>query len=380
MRALIVGSEFARGSLAAVRALAGAEWIVGIGSPQRRGLASRSRHAHRWHEIPPPEDDPKAFLKATNAAIVDGGYEVVFGSGDAEILALSEARKSLRAIFPYAPHDSLIAALDKQELMHAATSAGLATPATLGGTNGAIEELSPPVIVKSRLHWTPEQSSSGRIEAAIARTKSEAVDLVAEVRARGGEPFLQEVVEGDLLAYTALVDEDSKIIADVQQRADRVWPPNSGVSVRAVTEPVDDALREKVRTMLSALGWLGIAQLQFIAPRGDNPRLIDLNGRFYGSMALATAAGPNLPAAWANVATQRPVEVQEARAGVRYQWFVGDFRRALVERRGGRLADLLSCLPYARGAAHSIWSVGDPGPALSYTRMLTSRALRRFLR
>jgi predicted ATP-grasp superfamily ATP-dependent carboligase len=380
VRALIVGAQHARGALAAVRSLAAAEWIVGVGSPVRAGLASRSRKAYRWHPVPPPEKDPKAFIKATNAAIVEGGYEVVFGSGDAEILAMSEVRSSIRAIFPYAPHEQLVSALDKKELADAARKAGIATPATIEISDETLRSVRLPVIVKARLHWSPGEESSGRIEAAVAHSEKEVVDLVAKVRAHGGEPLLQEIVEGNLLAYSALAGEDSKILADVQQRADRVWPPESGVSVRAVTERVDDALRDKVAALLSELDWFGLAQVQFIAPPDDEPRLIDLNPRYYGSLALATAAGPNLPAAWANLATDRPVEVEEARAGVRYQWLVGDVRRALLEKRGGVRRDVLGCLFYARGAAHSIWNPRDPGPAISYARAISSRAVRRLLR
>jgi predicted ATP-grasp superfamily ATP-dependent carboligase len=380
MRALIVGSEHARGTLAALRALAQAEWIVGVGSAQRRGLSSRSRRVYRWHEIPPPEEDAKAFVKATNAAIVEGGYEIVFGSGDAELVALSAARDSLRAIFPYAPHEQVMTALDKKLLSEAAESAGFAVPVAIEATDGAVAGVRLPVIVKCRLHWSPGQDSPGRIEAALARTEQEAEELVEAALSLGGKPLLQEVVEGNLLAYTAVAGEDSKVIADVQQRADHLWPPGNGVSVRAITERVDETMREKAGALLSSLGWFGIAQLQFIAPREGEPRLIDLNGRFYGSLSLATAAGPNLPAAWANIATERPVDIEEARTGVRYQWFAGDVRRALVERRGGLQEDLLSCISYARGAAHSVWSVRDPGPAVSYARMLSSRALRKLLR
>jgi predicted ATP-grasp superfamily ATP-dependent carboligase len=380
VRALIVGSQHARGALAAVRALAAADWITGVGSPRRAGLAPRSRRTYRWHPVPPPQKDPKAFIKATNAAIVEGGYEVVFGSGDAEILAMSEARRDIRAIFPYAQHEQLAQAIDKSSLAGAANAAGIATPRTIDLIDGAIPETSYPIVIKARLHWTRDNISTARIEAAVAHSEREAVDLVAEVRSLGGEPLLQEAVSGDLLAYTALAGEDSKILIDVQQRADMVWPPEGGVSVRAVSERTDEGLRDKVAALLSGLGWFGLAQLQFIAPSSGEPQLIDLNPRFYGSLALAAAAGPNLPAAWANLATQRPVEVEEARPGVRYQWLFGDILRALVEKRGGVSRDLLGCLSFARGATHSVWSARDPGPALSYARLLSSRALRRFVR
>jgi hypothetical protein len=147
-----------------------------------------------------------------------------------------------------------------------------------------------------------------------------------------------------------------------------------------VTEPVDGSIGTSIARLLSDLEWYGLAQLQFIATTSGERFLIDLNGRFYGSLALASGAGTDLAGAWANLATGRPVEVHEPRIGVRYQWLEGDLRRAMVERKGGRLADVKSCLSYARGATHSVWSWSDPGPALSYVTRLSARALRKLAR
>ena len=379
MRALIVGSEAARGSLAAARSLTRGGWIVGFGSPNR-GLAGGSRATRRIHPVPPPHDI-KVFIKAVNSAIVAGGYEVIFGGGDAEVLALSSMRKSVRGIVPYASHDDVLRALDKLRLMEAADTAGVPFPPSLGTSEDELRTATYPLIVKAGQHWSPDRAAGpARLEAIRVHSPDQAITEIARMREGGGELFVQEVVDGDLLAYTALVDGTGKVIADVQQRADRLWPPGSGVSVRAVTEEVDQSLRDMVRPLFDELNWFGLAQLQFITSPDGTRYLIDLNGRFYGSLALAVAAGCDFPTAWANLATERPVEIGEAASGVRYQWFEGDLRRAFAERRGGRLADVLSCFTYARGAAHSIWTWRDPIPALSYSGALTARAVRKMFR
>jgi predicted ATP-grasp superfamily ATP-dependent carboligase len=379
VRALIVGSEGARGSIAAARALTKSGWIVGIGSPDH-GPATGSRSVHRVHDVPAPHD-LKAFVKAVNAAIVAGGYEVIFPAGDAELLALSAMRKSVRGIVPYPAHERVQAALDKVRLMSIAETAGVRVPPRIEPGEDALRAATYPLIIKAGMHWSPENSAGRRrLEAERGADATTAFRPVAELQAHGAEVVIQEVTTGDLLAYTALVGEEGKVIADVQQRADRVWPPGSGVSVRAVTEPVDEDLRAGVARLLSELGWLGLAQLQFIAADDGHAYLIDLNGRFYGSLALAIGAGCDLPSAWANLATGRPVELQEARAGVRYQWLEGDLRRAAQEQRGGRSADVRSCLAYARGAVHSVWNPTDPAPALSYVGTLTGRAARKIFR
>jgi hypothetical protein len=94
-------------------------------------------------------------------------------------------------------------------------------------------------------------------------------------------------------------------------------------------------------------------------------------------MALAQAAGVNLPDAWARLGTGRPApSLPPPRAGVRYQWLEGDLRAAWAEPRGGRLRDVLGCLVYAPGAAHSIWRASDPEPGLRLTADLARRAVR----
>ena len=379
MRALIVGSEGARGSIAAARALTKSGWIVGIGAPGH-GPATASRSVQRVHEVPAPHD-LKKFVKAVNAAIVAGGYEVVFPAGDAEVLALSAMRKSIRATVPYPSHERVEEALDKVRLMGLGELSGLLVPPRLEPTEEGLSRAKYPVIVKAGLHWSPEKSEAPRrLEAQRADNPVEALKLVSYLREQGAEVLIQEVLEGDLLAYTALVGDEGKIIADVQQRADRVWPPGSGVSVRATTEPVDEELRAGAARLLSHLEWFGVAQLQFIVTLENTHHLIDLNGRFYGSLALAVGAGCDLPSAWASLATERPVDIREAAPGVRYQWLEGDLRRAVVERRGGRAADIRSCLAYARGAVHSVWRFTDPGPGLSYSGALASRAARKLFR
>jgi predicted ATP-grasp superfamily ATP-dependent carboligase len=364
MRALIIEDGFQRGSLAACRALGRAGWQVGIGSPEK-GFASSSRYASAWHEVPPPEEDESGFVAGVRAAVEKSGYELVFGAGDGEVLALSAAREELGAIFPYGPHEDVVRAFDKVGLAEAAQRVGLAVP-----PSAQSEEA--PVVVK------PRQTTVHDPEGGPLRLRAEVKDTPAEAQARveylehvGAEPLVQRFVEGDLVAQVAVTDRDSRVVAAVQQRASAVTP--GGGTARGATEALDPSLAEGVAALLEELNWFGLAQVQFQVPPGGEPVLIDLNGRFYGSMALALAAGLNLPAIWAALATDRPLPVIEPpRLGVRYHWLESDLRRAVQDHRsiGGTLR-------YALGARHGIWDGGDPEPAIRHAGRLFGRALRR---
>ncbi len=373
MRALIVEDGEARGALAAVRALGQAGWHVAVGSPQRNGLAAASRWSSSRHGVPPAAAGTGPFLDAVTAAIEASGAEVVFGAGDAEVLALSEARDRIEAVVPYAPHDAVIRALDKVALAEEARTAGLPVPWTAAATEEELMRTHGPVIVKARLHSVPGRA---RFEAELCRDSAAARAAAAKIQKADGEPILQERIEGPLVAYTALVDRGGIVVAALQQEAEATWPPEAGVSVRARTVPIDPEIAAAAARLLAGLRWFGIAELQFVAPSAERPVLIDLNGRFYGSLALALAAGLNLPAVWAALATGRqPPPARTARVGVRYQWVEGDLRRAFRERDG-----LLRALAYAPGAAHSVWSIRDPAPSLRRAAALTRGVLRKLAR
>jgi predicted ATP-grasp superfamily ATP-dependent carboligase len=362
VRALILDARNARASLAAARALAADGWTVGIGAPRPDGLAAASRRSSAFHPVPRPEDGAEAFAAALGDAVRAGGYDVVFASSDVDVLALSAARDAIAAAVPYPPHAVLRRALDKLQLTRAAERAGLRVPRT---AEDPADLPATPVVVKERIHGDLAAGGPARTTGTdIAGDRDAARAGLAALATGGGAGFVQEIVRGRLVALTVLCDRGPRLVARVQQEALRVWPGDAGTSARARTVRIDEELAAGVERLLSDLGWFGLAQLQFLATPGETPRLIDLNPRFYGSLALAVAAGVNLPALWARLATGRAVPARsDAAAGVRYQWLEADLRRAR-ERRGtvGVTVDALGCLRWSIGARHSIWARDDPRP------------------
>lgn len=112
---------------------------------------------------------------------------------------------------------------------------------------------------------------------------------------------------------------EGRLRSRVQQETSGTWPTPSGVSCRAQTVEVDEDLAARATALLTALGWSGLVELQYLRDDDGRRWLIDLNGRFYGSMALANAAGANLADAWARSALGRPLpSLPDGRPGVRF--------------------------------------------------------------
>ena len=351
MRALVLDPGNSRSALAGVRALAHAGWVVGVASPYK-GMAARSRWAVEFARVPSSTD-----IAAVDKAVRAGRWDVIVPAGDAEAFAVSLGRDSLQCRVPYAEHSVVAKAFDKAELAEVARGCGVATPAVVTARSSDVW----PVVVKGRSHV------AGRHEAVVARTRQELDAAVAGL----AEPVVQEFVDGPLVAMSVVADSTSAVVARVQQRAVAVWPSPAGVSTRAETTAVDPELSAAVDRMVTGLGWVGLAQFQFIVGPDGVARLIDCNGRLYGSLGLALAAGVNLPAIWLGWPPMQ-MPAPEARVGARYQWLEGDLRRA-----PGRALDSLA---YGIRARHSIISLRDPTPFMGHVADLALRAVRKAVR
>jgi predicted ATP-grasp superfamily ATP-dependent carboligase len=367
VRALVVDPANARAGLAAVRALASAGWSVGVGGTDPRGLAASSRRTLQLHPVPRPVAGADAFVAALCEAVSAGGYEILLPAGDEEALAVSRERERLPATVPYPPHALVERAFDKLSLNAAADRAGVRRPATtLVPPGEPFPDVPLPVIVKERVH-SGAAGERPRIEAALALSREAGVRQLAGIHVSGADALVQEVVAGRLVAHASVTAPGGAMLAHVQQEAERLFPPGTGASARARTVAPDAAVTSLAGRLLRELGWSGIAQLQLLRDGAGEPCLIDFNGRFYGSLALAVAAGVNLPALWAAAATGRPAPpAGAARSGVRFQWLEGDLRVAAGERGVRLAAGLLGCAAYAAHARHGIWSARDPVPQLRH--------------
>lgn len=366
MRALILEHGVNRGALAAARSLGRAGWDVGVGVSSRRGLAAISKHARRTYQIPAPGEDLSDFLDGIRRAVTAGAYEVVFAVDDEQVLALSAHRHAIPAEVPYAEHAVVERALDRLEQIRFAKRHGVDAPETREATPQYLAQLGDQLVtLKTR---KPGMLGTGherqRFETRVGPA-NEATSWATEIRRAGSSPIVQELVRGRLMSFSALIDRDGEVIAEEQQVAQRIWPSDAGVSVRATTVAVDRALGDAVAGMLTDMGWFGLAQLQFLVPADGRPRLIDLNPRFYGSLALAVAAGADFPALWGAIATGRPVASRTvAQPGVRYHWLGGEIRGAVREPQGGGLREAAAALLWMRGAVRGVWSPADPAPAV----------------
>ena len=157
-------------------------------------------------------------------------------------------------------------------------------------------------------------------------------------------------------------------IALFQHRRLKEFPRSGGVSVVAIAEPVDSLLADHAMRLLKALEWEGVAMVEF---RVDRPTqrvaLMEVNGRYWGSLQLSILAGVDFPWYQWQVAHAQSSDVPVCyRTGVTARWTHGALQRLSTRReegsrfgQGGRVWPRGSLVRARLSAADSSSSVVD---------------------
>lgn len=185
-----------------------------------------------------------------------------------------------------------------------------------------------------------------------------------------GVAIVQPYVEGSLVTFNGVAWR-GEVVASVHKRAQRTWPTDCGAVCAAMTVAPDRDLERQSERLMAELAWSGPFNLQFLENAAGR-YLIDINPRIYTSLALAVAAGANLPAIWVERLVGGRPSRPTYRTGVRFR-SEDDLRAvARLVTSGDRRSALRGVVPHRR-TVHGFVSARDPMPTLAFLR----RALRR---
>jgi predicted ATP-grasp superfamily ATP-dependent carboligase len=270
---------------------------------------------------------------------------------------------------------------DKRAVLRLAHQVGISCPKTYMLQDGEdLEEvartISYPAVLKPRFsHYRRDGGwTKGSVEYA-----SDPQDLKAKYRDLHAQipfPLVQERIYGEGRGVFILLWEGQLVAAFCHRRI-REKPPWGGVSVLSESVPLDRTLVERSYALLRASGWQGVAMVEFKLDEEDRqPKLMEVNGRFWGSLQLAIDAGINFPLLLYRLAGGASVPAQlEYTVGARSRWFLGDLdsllirlthRRTPVPFPDGKDSRLKACWKFLklfeRNLRYEVLRVEDPGP------------------
>lgn len=234
--------------------------------------------------------------------IAETGAAALFSISEGDLLELSQLPETIGPCRLLTPRKvTLDIVLDKLRTLEAARSVGILTPESWQPRVGdALAEqaarLAYPVVLK----WSDPPAMFARLEAAgiafekaeYAQTPEELLRQLARYEPLGDYPIVQTWVGGYGFGQMLMMADGAARLR-FQHRRVREFPASGGVSTLCATVPADLHRDQMVKSeaLLAAIGWEGPAMVEYRHdPVTGHYWLMEINGRFWGSLPLASQA------------------------------------------------------------------------------------------
>ncbi len=295
-----------------------------VTSIARRGRGSALRHSRKvvCHEICPPEQDMAQALGdmvSVLNSLVDShsGPILLFPLDDTALWMCSELSPNESWIVVGPGKSVAELALNKCQQTRLACEAGFKVPETgVASSDGQAralgEQIGFPLVLK------PVECTSVRNGRKIGR-RTRICANANEFEAALGEwdesipLLLQKYIVGVGEGVFGLATPEGVQAWSAHRRLRMMNPQGSGASA-CVSIPVDQCIRQKTEALIRNARWTGLFMVELLRDRSGEAWFVELNGRAWGSMALARRQGLEYPAWSASMALAPGSQVGPAQA------------------------------------------------------------------
>ena len=296
MKALVLDGHL-KHSLATVRALGQLGVRVTTASENSLGLTRFSRYSQAHLVSPSPKTDQAAFI----AWLLEWGQAqtepvTIYAFADASFLPIARHREQLAQYFilQLPTSENIEIAFDKASTYALARELGIPTI-----PEPTVEDVTEwPVVVKPQhsVAWHRGTGVFGTAE--FAFTSAELKQLMTDITAATGEvPVLQTFIQGAEHGVL-LVAEEGQVLQTFVHKRIRSLSPRGGASVVKETSRdtvLNQVMISRASALMEKLRWTGPAMVEFkVDERNGEVLLMEINGRWVGSLPLAEQAGARL--------------------------------------------------------------------------------------
>lgn len=337
MKVLVTDGD-QRPALAVTRSLGRRGIAVLVGEESKNSLASASKYCAGQVVYPSPYRNPEGFYHFLLEFIRQARIDMVIPITDVTMHLILRQKKELQTYtrLPVAEFEAFDFVSNKWALLKYAQELGVPIPQTLfiegpEDLNAALNQLHYPVVVKPSRSRIPTEGGWLLTHVHYAETETELIRLYEAQPYLRYPSMIQERITGPGVGLFVLFNRGELVTAFSHRRL-REKPPSGGVSVLSASIPVDPNLKEHAIGLFKSLGWHGVAMMEYkLEQRTGNPLLMEVNGRFWGSLQLAIDAGMDFPYLLFQQTMEGHVDApQSYRVGVKSRWLLGDLDHLLL--------------------------------------------------
>jgi predicted ATP-grasp superfamily ATP-dependent carboligase len=362
MKKVLVTDGRSRASLAIVRSL-GKKGINVTSSDAFDCPSFYSKYSSNHFIYSLPNLMPDEFVSDLINVLSSESYDALIPVRDDSTLLLSKNKANFERYvnIPVSNYDTLCLARDKSQTIKFAQNNNIPCPITYFPTSyddlsNMEHDLEYPLVIK------PCESSGSR-GIKVVYSFEELLLEYMEITSKYGSVILQEFIpHGGAYGVSMLLNNGDPRAVFAHKRL-REYPSSGGPSTlrESVSYP---EIEEYAIKLLKGLNWHGVAMVEFrIDSRTNEPKLMEINPRFWGSLQLAISSGVDFPYMLYEMACNGDVDsVSNYKLGVQSRWFLpGDILWYLSTKN--KIQNASSFFRF-RGFNYDIVSWDDPMPTI----------------
>jgi len=326
-------------ALATVRSLGEKGIKVFCGSHNRLGMSLFSTYCSRRFYYTSPRESEKKFIDDIMDVVKSSSEEIViYCFSDETFLPISKCRNlfptSVKLILP-APENVEIA-FDKDRTLHLAQQVGVPIPETYFISN--LEEvkkiaasISYPAVIKPRhsCFWQDDRGYFGSVSLVDSPEKLlfEYEKIYQQVKEL---PLVQEYIDGGEYGAFFLF-EKGEVIAEFAHQRIRSISPYGGASTLRKSIAMSEDMKDCSMRLLKDLNWHGPVMVEF--KRNCETGLLNLmeiNGRWWGSLPLAIYAGVDFPYLYYQLANNKITKAENYKLDIISRHLLADTKNLLT--------------------------------------------------
>lgn len=299
IRVLVLDADMVP-ALTIARSLAQRRCMVDVAGQSSNAITRHSNSVTACYTYPDPLSAGAEFLEWLVSHTSSECYDLVIPVTERTLVPIAQHREKFGHVKLAIPaQESLDVALDKARTLELATSLGVPVPGGFSLSN--IEELGEhldhlkyPVVLKPARSLVTNKGRSSQLKVSYAFDEVE-LRAGCEHGLLFGPMILQEYFKGQGVGIELIAYQGRVAYAFQHLRLHEVPLSGGGSSLRK-SVPIEPKLLAASECLMSALGWNGVAMVEFKwNPETEEFSLMEINGRFWGSLPLADAAGADFP-------------------------------------------------------------------------------------
>jgi len=297
---ILDGEQFS--TLAIVRSLGRKGLKITVAAADNKAISQHSKYVDNFLIYPNPLTDLDGFYEAINQQISKSNYDLIIPVTELTTLPLAKIREKIeqKTILALANNDAIEQVTDKSKTFALADQLGVPTPKSYHITQQhdlehCIDEFKYPIVLKpSRSIANPDNDIRAKLHVDYAFSKVELQKKVISLL-KNSEIILQEYFEGTGVGIELIADQ-GKIIHAFQHQRQHELPLTGGGSCLRKSVAINPTLLKYSQDLIKALNWHGVAMVEFKYNETNNQScLMEINGRFWGSLPLAVSSGSDFP-------------------------------------------------------------------------------------